>query len=89
VARIKFQPNNIGAVIDRYAQIIGIKHSVDSKRHKMEFRFRTLDYAPFVLDDPIFGTLGGSDETYDDITVFYDDANIDYDGIVTSGNRLG
>jgi hypothetical protein len=55
----------------------------------MEFRFRTLDYAPFVLDDPIFGTLGGSDETYDDITVFYDDANIDYDGIVTSGNRLG
>jgi hypothetical protein len=88
VARIKFQPNNIGAVIDRYAQIIGIKHSVDSKRHKMEFRFRTLDYAPFVLDDTVFGVLGGATETFDDATVFYDD-NIDYDGSVLIGNRLG
>jgi hypothetical protein len=88
VARIKFQPNNIGAVIDRYAQIIGIKHSVDSKRHKMEFRFRTLDYAPFVLDDEIFGTLGGADETFDDSSLSYDD-NIDYDGTIVSGNRLG
>ena len=88
VARIKFQPNNIGAVIDRYAQIIGIKHSVDSKRYKMEFRFRTLDYAPFVLDDAVFGVLGGATETFDDSTVFYDD-NIDYDGSVLTGNRLG
>jgi hypothetical protein len=89
VARIKFQPNNIGAVIDRYAQIIGIKHSVDSKRHKMEFRFRTLDYAPFVLDDPIFGTLGGtqdkyggaSEETYNDDGTTYD-ANIPFNGTI-------
>lgn len=89
VARIKFQPNNIGAVIDRYAQIIGIKHSVDSKRHKMEFRFRTLDYAPFVLDDPIFGTLGGTlnkylgatEETYNDITTTYDQS-IPYTGTI-------
>jgi hypothetical protein len=88
VARIKFQPNNIGAVIDRYAQIIGIKHSVDSKRHKMEFRFRTLDFAPFVLDDSVFGVLGGATETFDDTSVFYD-ANIDYDGSVLTGNRLG
>ncbi len=88
VARIKFQPNNIGAVIDKYAQIIGIKHAIDSKRHKMEFKFRTLDYAPFVLDDTIFGTLGGADQSFDDSTVFYDDS-IDYDGTIVSGNRLG
>lgn len=89
VARIKFQPNNIGAVIDRYAQIIGIKHSIDSKRHKMEFRFRTLDYAPFVLDDPIFGTLGGTlntylgatEEVYDDDGTVYDE-NIPYTGTI-------
>jgi hypothetical protein len=89
VARIKFQPNNIGAVIDRYAQIIGIKHSIDSKRHKMEFRFRTLDYAPFVLDDPVFGTLGGTlntylgatEEVYDDDGTVYDQ-NIPYTGTI-------
>ena len=55
----------------------------------MEFNFRTLDFAPFVLDDAVFGTLGGPNETYDDVTVFYDDANIDYDGVITSGNKLG
>ena len=89
VARIKFQPNNVGAVIDRYAQIIGIKHSIDSKRHKMEFRFRTLDYAPFVLDDPVFGTLGGTlntylgatEETYNDDGTTYDQ-NIPYTGTI-------
>lgn len=89
VARIKFQPNNVGAVIDRYAQIIGIKHSIDSKRHKMEFRFRTLDYAPFVLDDPIFGTLGGTlntylgatEETYNDDGTTYNQ-NIPYTGTI-------
>jgi len=89
VARIKFQPNNVGAVIDRYAQIIGIKHSIDSKRHKMEFRFRTLDYAPFVLDDPVFGTLGGTlntylgatEEVYDDDETVYDQ-NIPYTGTI-------
>ena len=86
---IRFQPNNVGDIINKYAQIIGIKHNVDSKRHKMEFNFRTLDYAPFVLDDSVFGTLGGPNETYDDSTVFYDDANIDYDGVITSGNKLG
>lgn len=88
VARIKFQPNNIGDVIDKYAQIIGIKNAVDSKRHKMEFRFRTLDYAPFVLDDAQFGTLGGADENYNDV-IFYDDSTIQYDGEIVSGNRLG
>jgi len=86
---IRFQPNNVGDIINKYAQIIGIKHNIDSKRHKMEFNFRTLDFAPFVLDDLVFGTLGGPNETYDDITVFYDDANIDYDGVITSGNKLG
>lgn len=86
---IRFQPNNVGDIINKYAQIIGIKHNVDSTRHRMEFNFRTLDFAPFVLDDLVFGTLGGPNETYDDVTVFYDDANIDYDGVITSGNKLG
>ena len=55
----------------------------------MEFRFRTLDYAPFVLDDPIFGRLGGtqdkyggaSEETYNDDGTTYD-ANIPFNGTI-------
>lgn len=88
VARIKFQPNNVGDVIDKYAQIIGIKNAIDSKRHKMEFRFRTLDFAPFVLDDAFFGTLGGVAQSYDE-SIFYDDNSVDYNGTIVSGNRLG
>lgn len=88
-ANIKFQPNNVGDVINKYAQIIGIKHNIDSKRHRMEFNFRTLDYAPFVLDDPVFGVLGGtlnqylgaSEETYEDNTTSYD-ATIPYTGTI-------
>lgn len=88
VFRIKFQPNNIGPVIDKYAEIIGIGNLIDAKRHKMEFRFSTLDYAPFVLDDSFFGTLAGADEIYDD-DIFYDRNTIDYDGTILFGNRLG
>ena len=86
---IRFQPNNVGSVINKYAQIIGIKHAVDAKRHKMEFNFRTLDFAPFVLDDAVFGILGGSIQTYDLSSVTYD-TTILYDGTQsTTGNRLG
>jgi hypothetical protein len=86
---IRFQPNNVGSVINKYAQIIGIKHGIDAKRHKMEFNFRTLDFAPFVLDDTVFGILGGSIETYDLSSVTYDTIIL-YDGTQsTTGNRLG
>jgi len=88
-SHIKFQPNNTGVVIDKYAQVIGIKHAIDAKRHKMAFAFRTLDFAPFVLDDAVFGTLGGSLETYDLSSLTYDDV-IRYDGTDSpTGNRLG
>jgi hypothetical protein len=86
---IRFQPNNVGSVINKYAQIIGIKHAVDAKRHKMEFNFRTLDFAPFVLDDAVFGILGGSIQIYDSSSTTYD-TTILYDGTQsTTGNRLG
>ena len=88
-SHIKFQPNNTGVVIDKYAQVIGIKHAIDAKRHKMAFAFRTLDFAPFVLDDAVFGTLGGAIESYDLSSKTYD-ALIRYDGTDSpTGNRLG
>lgn len=114
-AYIRFRPNKIGPVIEKYAQIIGIAHEISSSQHRVEFRFRTLDYAPFVLDDPIFGVLGGTNDKYlggsDDIYnkntyeydeigvpytgvvpdsgIFYDSNQIEYDGRLEDGNRLG
>jgi hypothetical protein len=55
--KIKFTPNNIGAQIVKYGQITGIDHRVGIFVHELTFRFRTLEYAEFVLDDAVFGLL--------------------------------
>jgi len=55
--QIKFTPNNVGAQINKYAQIIGIKHDINNFSHRVTFRFATWDFAPFVLDDTVFGVL--------------------------------
>jgi hypothetical protein len=55
--QIKFTPNNIGSQIMKYGQITGIDHRVGIFVHELTFRFRTLEYAEFVLDDAVFGLL--------------------------------
>lgn len=55
--QIKFTPNNIGSQIMKYGQITGIEHRVGIFVHELTFRFRTLEYAEFVLDDAVFGLL--------------------------------
>ena len=55
--KIKFTPNRIGSQIVKYGQITGIDHRVGIFVHELTFRFRTLEYAEFVLDDAVFGLL--------------------------------
>jgi hypothetical protein len=55
--QIKFTPNNIGSQIMKYGQITGIEHRVGIFVHELTFRFRTLEFAEFVLDDAVFGLL--------------------------------
>ena len=87
--RIKFTPNGIGDPIVKYAGITGIEHRVGIFVHELTFRFETLDYAAFVLDDPIFGVLAGV-TTYDLSSVTYDNNAINYDGNdLGFSNRLG
>lgn len=58
VVEIKFTPNKIGSRIEKYGQIIGIEHRITrSGEHKVTFNLETLDFAPLVLDDTIFGVL--------------------------------
>ena len=58
VIEVIFTPNNIGLPIEKYGQIIGIKHDIDRiGTHRVTFDLDTLDYAPFVLDDAVFGVL--------------------------------
>ena len=57
ICRIKFQPNKTGAVIDKYAQVIGIQNQMSIADHKISLSFQTIDTAYFVLDDAAFGLL--------------------------------
>jgi len=92
IVKIKFTPNNIGSPIEKYARIIGISHNVGNFTHKVSLNLDTLDFAPFVLDDPVFGVLGGTIGTtlYNDSTLTYDDL-LTYNGNTTTitGYSLG
>jgi hypothetical protein len=57
VVLVKFTPNDIGAAIEQYAQIIGIAHEVTSDTHDVILRLASLTYTSLVLDDPEFGKL--------------------------------
>jgi hypothetical protein len=54
---IKFTPNGLGAQISKYGQITGIEHRIGIFVHELTFKFRTLAFAEFVLDDAVFGLL--------------------------------
>jgi len=57
VALIRFTPNGTGDPIEKFGQVIKISHSQSPGRHDMQFGFDSLDFAPLVLDDAVFGKL--------------------------------
>jgi hypothetical protein len=57
VVQIKFTPNGVAPAIEKYAEIIGVNHSVDSVNHILTLGFSTLDFSLLVLDDAVFGKL--------------------------------
>lgn len=57
VCRVIVTPNQIGDPIDRFAQIFRVEHSVGPGRHDVRFQFDPLEFAPFILDDAVFGKL--------------------------------
>lgn len=88
VLRIIFTPNNVGDAIDRYGLITGIKHSIGIDTHTITFDFGSVQDFPIILDDPIYGRLGGALPLYDDIGTSYDDDLVRYDGTEEFGYIL-
>jgi hypothetical protein len=80
VIKIVFTPNGIGEAIDRYGLVTGIKHSIGIDTHTVTFDFGSVQDFPLILDDPIYGRLGGALPLYDAITASYDDDLVRYDG---------
>ena len=78
-AQIIFTPNNIGSPIEQYAVVIGVQHDIGIDRHTVTYSFSSIFYIPIILDDPIYGRLGGFLPSYDSSTTTYDQA-VNYDG---------
>jgi hypothetical protein len=88
VLKIIFTPNGIGDAIDRYGLVTGIKHSIGIDTHTVTFDFGSVQDFPLILDDPIYGRLGGSLPLYDDASTSYDEPLVRYDGTEEFGYIL-
>lgn len=88
VIKIVFTPNGIGDAIERYGLVTGIKHSIGIDTHTVTFDFGSVQDFPLILDDPIYGRLGGALPLYDAITASYDDDLVRYDGTEEFGYIL-
>jgi hypothetical protein len=80
VVKVIFTPNQIGAAIDQFAIVTGIKNNIGIDRHELTFDLGSVSSFPLILDNPIYGRLGGSLPVYDSSTTAYDAALINYDG---------
>jgi hypothetical protein len=89
IIEIKFTPNNVGSSIDRYAQIVGISHDIRIDSHSIQLFLRSVQDLPLILDDPVYGRLGGSLPLYDDSVTLYDSPEVLYDGQEDYGYVLG
>ena len=89
VVEVKFTPNQTGSQIDQYGIIIGVRHSVGIDTHSVTFSLGTTLSSPFILDNAIYGRLGGPLEKYDTATITYDLVGVKYDGTEGYGYVLG
>jgi hypothetical protein len=89
VIQVLFTPNNIGSPIDRYGQVVGIEHEIAADSHLVKLFMKSVQDLPLILDDPVYGRLGGSLPLYDDASTLYDAPEVLYDGTEDFGYVLG
>jgi len=80
VINVIFTPNKIGSAINQYAIVTGIRNDIGIDRHELTFNLGSVSSFPIILDNAIYGRLGGSLPIYDSATTAYDAPLINYDG---------
>jgi hypothetical protein len=80
VVQVIFTPNKVGTAINQYGIVTGISHNIGIDQHEITLNLGALSGIPFVLDDLVYGRLGGSLPAYDNAATTYDAALINYDG---------
>jgi hypothetical protein len=57
IVLIRFEPSDIPPAIEQYCRIIGINHTWEQSVKTVNFALETLDFAIFILDNAVLGTL--------------------------------
>lgn len=58
IVTVEFTPNGISPAIERFGKIIGISQAITPDTEEVTLALQSTAGAVFVLDDPVFGTLG-------------------------------
>jgi hypothetical protein len=57
IVLVRFEPSDIPPAIEQYVRIIGINHDWTPGSKNISFALERLDFAVFILDDPVLGQL--------------------------------
>jgi hypothetical protein len=57
IVLVRFEPSDIPPAIEQYCRIIGISHDWDPVSKNISFALERLDFAIFILDNPVLGVL--------------------------------
>ena len=65
IVLIRFEPSDIPPAIEQYCRIIGINHDWNPASKNISFALERLDFAIFILDDPVLGELDNDRLAYE------------------------
>jgi hypothetical protein len=65
IVLIRFEPSDIPPAIEQYCRIIGINHDWNPGSKNISFSLERLDFAIFILNDPVLGELDNDRLAYE------------------------
>ena len=65
IVQVRFEPSDIPPAIEQYCRILGVKHDWNPASKNISFALERLDFAIFILDDPILGELDNDRLAYE------------------------
>jgi len=65
IVQVRFEPSDIPPAIEQYVRIIGISHDWSSASKNITFALERLDFAIFILDNPVLGELDNDRLAYE------------------------
>jgi hypothetical protein len=65
IVQVRFEPSDIPPAIEQYCRIIGVNHDWTPGSKNISFALERLDFAVFILDDPVLGELDNDRLAYE------------------------